>query len=115
MIQRLLLSIPLLLILGIYNAAYAQELPDLGDPFRDDFSLFQEQVVGASIMGKIRSSPTYVSDPEVIEYINHLGYRLVANSDSPGQDFQFFELSFIIGHIPGQVVKKKSAMYIFPS
>jgi len=91
-IQRLLLSIPLLLILGIYNAAYAQELPDLGDPFRDDFSLFQEQVVGASIMGKIRSSPTYVSDPEVIEYINHLGYRLVANSDSPGQDFQFFVL-----------------------
>jgi predicted Zn-dependent protease len=33
-----------------------------------------------------------VSDPEVIEYINHLGYRLVANSDSPGQDFQFFVL-----------------------
>lgn len=92
MIQRLLLSILLLLILGIYNAAYAQELPDLGDPSRDDFSLFQEQVVGASIMGKIRSSPTYVSDPEVIEYINHLGYRLVANSDSPGQDFQFFVL-----------------------
>lgn len=79
-------------MLGVHSAIYAQELPDLGDPFRDDFSLFQEQVVGASIMGKIRSSSTYVSDPEIAEYINHLGYRLVANSDSPSQDFQFFVL-----------------------
>ena len=70
--QRLLFSALLILFLSIYTAAYAQELPDLGDPFRDDFSLFQEQVLGASIMGKIRSSSTYVSDPEVAEYINHL-------------------------------------------
>lgn len=90
--QRLLFSALFILFLSIYTAAYAQELPDLGDPFRDDFSLFQEQVLGASIMGKIRSSSTYVSDPEVAEYINHLGYRLVANSDSPDQDFQFFVL-----------------------
>ena len=90
--QRLLFSALLIPILSICTAAYAQELPDLGDPFRDDFSLFQEQVVGDSIMGKIRSTPTYVSDPEVAEYINHLGYRLVANSDSPDQDFQFFVL-----------------------
>ena len=90
--QRLLFSALLIPILSICAAAYAQELPDLGDPFRDDFSLFQEQVVGDSIMGKIRSTPTYVSDPEVAEYINHLGYRLVANSDSPDQDFQFFVL-----------------------
>jgi predicted Zn-dependent protease len=91
-IKKLLFSAILIPILGICNAIYAQELPDLGDPFRDDFSLFEEQVVGDSIMGKIRSTPTYVSDPEVAEYINHLGYRLVANSDAPGQDFQFFVL-----------------------
>ena len=89
--QRLLLII-FISALSVCRAIHAQELPDLGDPFRDDFSLFQEQVVGASIMGKIRASPNYVLDPEVAEYINHLGYRLVASSDSPGQDFQFFVL-----------------------
>ncbi|MDC1311173.1 M48 family metalloprotease [Burkholderiales bacterium] len=90
--QRLSLKI-LLLVISVCSAVHAQELPDLGDPFRDDFSLFEEQVVGASIMGKIRSSATYVADPEVSEYINHLGYRLVANSESPSQDFQFFVLT----------------------
>ena len=70
--------------------ACTQALPDLGDPFRDDFSIFQEKVVGASIMGQIRSSAEYVTDPEISSYINHLGYQLVANSDAPGTQFNFF-------------------------
>ena len=70
--------------------ACTQVLPDLGDPFRDDFSIFQEKVVGASIMGQIRSSAEYVTDPEISSYINHLGYQLVANSDAPGTQFNFF-------------------------
>ncbi|MDA0236946.1 MAG: M48 family metalloprotease [Proteobacteria bacterium] len=74
------------------KSALAQDLPDLGDPSRDDFSPFQEQTIGASIMGNIRSRPAYVSDPEIADYLNHLGYQLVANSDSPATDFYFFVL-----------------------
>ena len=78
--------------MGAGKSALAQDLPDLGDPFRDDFSLFQERVIGDSIMGNILSSPAYVSDPEIADYLNHLGYQLVANSDSPATEFYFFVL-----------------------
>ena len=79
-------------VMAVGKGVLAQNLPDLGDPFRDDFSPFQERVIGASIMGNIRSSTSYVSDPEIADYLNHLGYQLVANSDAPTTDFYFFAL-----------------------
>ena len=41
-------------------------------------------------MRQIRASKQYLDDPEVTDYINGLGYQLVANSPNTGQSFEFF-------------------------
>jgi beta-barrel assembly-enhancing protease len=44
-------------------------------------------------MAQIRADPAYLDDPEVADYLNSLGYRLVANSPDPAAPFEFFAIS----------------------
>jgi predicted Zn-dependent protease len=62
------------------STARTDELPELGDVSRTTITLQQERQLGESIMRQIRASPLYLDDPEVTDYINALGYRLVANA-----------------------------------
>jgi predicted Zn-dependent protease len=77
----------------ISSIALADELPDLGDVSQSALSPVQERKLGESIMGQIRSDPAYLNDPEVTDYLNTLGYRLVANSPDPAEPFEFFAIS----------------------
>lgn len=70
----------------------ADELPDIGDPFLNDLSLKEEEVIGQSIMNRLKSSDLYVTDPEITGYIQDLGYTLVSHSDDPTRNFTFFVL-----------------------
>src|SRR5512139_1535413 len=75
--------------------AFAQmssaQLPDLGDAGSSDLSLQTERRIGESIVRDIRMrEPTYLDDPEVEEYLNSLGTRLVAAAPGARQDFEFF-------------------------
>lgn len=71
----------------------ADELPDLGESARVDLSPQIERRVGESIMNDIRlHEPTYVDDPEISDYLNRLGARLVAASANPTGDFLFFAI-----------------------
>jgi len=71
----------------------ADELPDLGESARVDLSPQIERRVGESIMNDIRlHEPTYVDDPEISDYLNRLGSRLVAASANPTGDFLFFAI-----------------------
>src|SRR5690242_6684154 len=70
----------------------ADELPELGDVSRTTITLQQERTLGESIMRQIRSSPQYLDDPEITDYLNSLGYRLVANAPNVEQQFEFFIL-----------------------
>src|SRR5215813_2224782 len=79
------------LILTLPTAS-SDELPELGDVSRSTITLQQERQLGESIMRQIRSSPQYLDDPEVSDYINALGYRLVANAPNVEQQFEFFVL-----------------------
>ena len=73
--------------------ALADDLPDLGESARADFSPQLERKIGESIMNDIRlHEPTYVDDPEINDYLNRLGSRLVAASSNPGGDFHFFAI-----------------------
>lgn len=84
---------PLALLLSFALAfpAHAIDLPDLGDVGASDFSLAQERRIGEQIIREIRwKDAAYLDDPEVEEYINRLGKRLVAASQNPQQDFDFF-------------------------
>ncbi len=71
-------------------AGAADALPELGDPSQTVLSLQQERQLGEASMRQIRASKQYVSDPELTDYINGLGYKLVAASPNAGQAFEFF-------------------------
>jgi predicted Zn-dependent protease len=73
-------------------AAPADTLPDLGDVSQATLSPAQERGIGYNIMRQIRQSPSYLDDPEVADYLNSVGYRLVAVSPDARQDFLFFPL-----------------------
>jgi predicted Zn-dependent protease len=74
----------------LWRSAVAQDLPDLGDSSQAILSPGQELMIGNSIMSQIRSSPDYLDDPDVTDYLNQVGFVLVSNSPNPGGHFEFF-------------------------
>jgi predicted Zn-dependent protease len=85
---RALIAAFLLAFQGAF--AHAQGLPDLGDVSSTSLSDQQETVIGNRVMRDIRADPDYIDDPEIADYINSLGERLVAAADGPHRDFDFF-------------------------
>jgi predicted Zn-dependent protease len=65
-------------------------LPNLGEAAQSVFTPQQERRVGEAIMQEIRRDRQYLDDPELTDYLNGLGYRLVAVSPDNAQDFEFF-------------------------
>lgn len=75
------------------SIARDDELPDLGESARAEFSPQVERKLGESIMNDIRlREPSYVDDQEINDYLNRLGGRLVEASDNPTGDFHFFAI-----------------------
>lgn len=70
--------------------AGAVELPDLGESARATVSEQEEAKLGGEVMRQIRGDRDYLDDPEVVEYLNHLGDQLVAVSPTPYRHFEFF-------------------------
>lgn len=93
-IGRILLAAALLCPAGLFSA-YADNtrLPDLGDESIAVISPAQERKLGENMMRQARRSLAFMNDPEINEYIQSLGQRLVSHSDSPRQDFRFFVIS----------------------
>ena len=84
---------PFALLLGLALAfpAPAADLPDLGDVGASELSAAAERRIGEEIVRQIRwHEASYLDDPEIEEYINRLGSRLVAAGDKPAQAFEFF-------------------------
>ena len=62
-------------------SAWAQnQLPALGDPSGDDFSIATEHKLGAEIMREIRADPDYLDDPVLLEYLESIWQPLVAQA-----------------------------------
>ena len=74
------------------GAAQAQALPDLGEESQAALTVGQERKIGESIVRQIRASGAYLEDPEVNDYLNELGHRLVAAIPEGRQDFEFFAM-----------------------
>jgi predicted Zn-dependent protease len=72
------------------RAADLSPLPDLGDAAQADLSPAQERKLGETVIRQVRASGAYMNDPEVNDYLNELGQRLVAASKDAKQDFEFF-------------------------
>lgn len=72
--------------------AACAELPELGEVAKTVISAQQQRRIGETIMREIRADRSLIRDVEITDYINNLGYRLVAQSAGSGQDFEFFVL-----------------------
>ncbi|WP_366950139.1 M48 family metalloprotease [Accumulibacter sp.] len=87
------LSFVVLALLGRPQAVLADDLPDLGEAARSEFSPQLERKIGERIFNEIRlREPSYVDDAEINDYLNRLGSRLVAASPNPTVDCQFFAI-----------------------
>jgi predicted Zn-dependent protease len=75
------------------GVAQAQALPDLGEESQAALTTGQERRIGESIIRQIRASGAYLEDPEVNDYLNELGHRLVAALPESRQDFEFFAMA----------------------
>jgi len=65
-------------------------LPDLGDASQADLSPAQERKLGEAIIREVRAGGGYMNDPEVNDYLNQLGQKIIAASKDIKQDFEFF-------------------------
>ena len=65
-------------------------LPDLGDSSQVAMSPAQERKLGETALKQLRAQGAYLNDPEVNDYLNELGSRLVAARKDTKLDFQFF-------------------------
>jgi predicted Zn-dependent protease len=68
----------------------AQDLPDLGEAASAELSPALEAQISDEIARQIRRSPERVDDPELADYLNALGQRLIAADPKITQTFRFF-------------------------
>jgi len=73
--------------------ARAQTLPDLGDVAQASLSPAQEHQIGQAVVHQLRSEGAYLNDPEVNDYLNEIGHRLIAASTDVKTDFHFFAVN----------------------
>jgi len=65
------------------------QLPDLGSTAASYLSDGDAEKLGLAFIRQSRFRLPYVSDPELVEYINDLGNRLLAVSDDAGKSYDF--------------------------
>jgi len=70
-------------VVSIYatTTVAATALPSLGDAYSGLISLHAERQLGLSWLNQLRKNVPTISDPEVVNYVNTLIYKLVPNTD----------------------------------
>lgn len=68
-------------------------LPDLGDESAAVISPAQERKLGEDFMRQARQSLAFLDDPEINDYIQTLGLKLVSHSDATQKEFRFFVIN----------------------
>jgi len=72
------------------NHAADIDLPEIGDSAGALISPQQEFQIGQAFFWQIQHTSDLIEDPEINNYIQSLGYRLVNHSDAPALNFTFF-------------------------
>ena len=68
-------------------------LPSLGSTADAGLSPQDEYRLGTQLMAQVRADPTYLADPEIMDYLGRLGYQLVSHARSSTYNFFFFPIS----------------------
>lgn len=66
------------------------QLPDLGSQAATLLTDREAEQLGKAFIRQSRYQQPYVSDPELVDYINRLGQRLVDVSDEANKDYHFY-------------------------
>lgn len=91
MLKRLLLVIAIAALSVTASAQDDSRLPNLGSSAGTIRSPAQNRQIGASMLHQMRALDMVLDDPQASQYINQLGYRLVAHAHiDKGQTFTFF-------------------------
>ncbi len=69
------------------------DLPDIGDSTGGILSPEFERRLGQAFLSQVRKQADIISDPEINNYIESIGYRLVSQSDNNEQQFTFFVIN----------------------
>jgi predicted Zn-dependent protease len=85
-----LLTLAILAVLLAGSGSADDNLPDIGSPSDAILSRNLEAQIGRQIYFSLIESGVVITDPEIQEYIQDIGMRLVANAKTDGQRFQFF-------------------------
>jgi beta-barrel assembly-enhancing protease len=72
------------------NSAVASQLPDMGSPENAVLSKSDEFEIGLMAMRQLRGQELILEDPEISDYLQHLGSRLAAQARDDDQNFQYF-------------------------
>lgn len=83
----------LVLLLCFSHNTLSDGLPDLGDVSQATISPMQEREIGQQSMMQIRASKQYLDDPEINEYLNQIGDKLVEFCNEPSLEFEFFAMN----------------------
>lgn len=67
-------------------------LPSLGNVAGADLTVMDERSLGEQLMRRVRADQTYLPDAEITDFLNRLGWRLVAAADPSPYDFFFFPI-----------------------
>lgn len=87
---RLLTAVLCAALSGTAGASQDLRLPDLGSSANVLVSPQEARNYGASMLRQMRALDMVVDDALLDDYINDVGYRLVASSDKPKDQFTFF-------------------------
>lgn len=88
---RILIALAIATLSLVASAQDGSRLPDLGSSAGTLRSPEQNRRIGASVLRQIRAANLLLDDPLLRQYINGLGYRLVANSEvDDSVEFTFF-------------------------
>jgi len=99
------------------SAVHAEDfnLPDFGDSAGAVFSRDDERIYGRELMRQLRNYQVVIEDPQLVEYLDTLAYRLVESANRPNYSFQFVILdSPVINAFaaPGGVVALHSGLIV---
>lgn len=67
-----------------------EQLPDLGSQAANFLSERDAELLGRSFIRSSRRQQPYVSDPELVDYINRLGNRLLEVSEDADKEYAFY-------------------------
>ena len=74
----------------VSDTDHYDSLPDLGSSSANYLSESDSQKLGKAFIRQSRFQQPYVSDPELVDYINRLGQKLLAVSSDADKDYQFY-------------------------